>query len=937
MPGSGSAYHPSASASAGPFPHSARWIFVRLIRCLAPLAVGTALSCVFGILDSAAAANLIENSSFEAGIDSRLAIGRWYNAGLPSARLDATTQVHGRYSLRLPFARRFGDYAGIELRSAVPVRLAAGSHSFSLSVKSDVPHKGQISLVGSAADERDPARLVSKEILVRRDWSRHSVSLRLEEPRWAYWVLEVESRGPGQVWTDALQLEQGPFPSAYEPGAPLELALGAEPPGHVFHVGEPVVLQLTAFNDATSAVQREVALRVTDISGRTVLTLMVPITVEAGGHVRLPVQLPLERRGVFRATIAEQQPRRNTASLTFSVLPSPRAVAPEDSAFGAYLTLSEEPLEIMQRIGLRWIANLTSNNQVISWNAVERVKGEYAWQDELVSLGVAKGFEFMFNLEPCRVPEWAAGLSGDERRRRWVNYVEQMVAHYGARVKYWTISDEVHGKVGGNNKPCWQNVQDYASWHAAGYDAIKQSNPRARVIMNASPELFRDVLPVLPAGKADILAGNYYHAPELMKRIRGVAAQYGFGEIWAPGVGRTMHPFYREHLGPARDAQLRTSYWRDESVQLAKNVVQTFAYGTRRLFHYTATYVGNTNAYSLFESDSGLKPNGVQLGALIWLLDGFHAAREVDLRRPERQLQVYRLDRNDGNSVFALWGASAESQALHLPRLPAGLSVRVFDQFTNPLALQQAGAGARLSLQHEVVFFLVASARADSLEKALQGAQLTMSALPSGTATQVAGRYARVDGLRDDVPRSKPNMSLWYRSDARGWIEVLRFRSSVYPPEYRVTADGFEIRWDFERPPGRFFLGAGMFPGELIDDAQIWSSRPAGGIPAWETGVIDLHSGISAARASQPPANLPSRPAARYAHVLRLKNGLRAVIETDVAPADAADQQAGWWQILLREGGQTFLHRYFPEGSPGRIRIRTRLSLVEESDRGQRR
>ena len=79
----------------------------------------------------ALAKNVITNSSFKAGIDSRFAVGRWYVDGLPSARLDPTTKIHGRYSLKMPFSRlaytpKSAKRRGMTLRSAIPIRVEKG-------------------------------------------------------------------------------------------------------------------------------------------------------------------------------------------------------------------------------------------------------------------------------------------------------------------------------------------------------------------------------------------------------------------------------------------------------------------------------------------------------------------------------------------------------------------------------------------------------------------------------------------------------------------------------------------------------------------------------------------------------------------------------------------------------------------------------------------
>ena len=114
-----------------------------IIRYRALLALSLLLLAAAGPFQTAAARNLLANSSFEIGADHRYAVGRWYMEGLPNTSLDTDTKVHGTASLRVPFSRvgynRINHF-GIEFRSGVSIPVKKGkTYTFSIYLKTDVP------------------------------------------------------------------------------------------------------------------------------------------------------------------------------------------------------------------------------------------------------------------------------------------------------------------------------------------------------------------------------------------------------------------------------------------------------------------------------------------------------------------------------------------------------------------------------------------------------------------------------------------------------------------------------------------------------------------------------------------------------------------------------------------------------------------------------
>jgi hypothetical protein len=352
--------------------------------------------------------------------------------------------------------------------------------------------------------------------------------------------------------------------------------------------------------------------------------------------------------------------------------------------------------------------------------------------------------------------------------------------------------------------------------------------------------------------------------------------------------------------------------------------------GVRSLFHYTASHVGNTDAYSLFEADSSLRPIGTQFASLIWLLDGSTTARPITtaLREPTRS--VYRFDRADGLSVFPVFGPASPDQALVLSGLVAG-DVTPYDHFASPLAARVGADGTfKLTFGRDPVFLQVPRAAADRVEQAFARATWRLDGLPVGASVEQAGNYAILRSLKDNLYRAEPNVSLWYRSARRGWTEIMRYRISQPPATYRTTREGFEIDWAFERGHDAFYLEPGLWPADLLTGARFLGSRPGAAGLEWQASRTGAGETVVSERLASGPAGeagpltlLLQAPGQGFE--VRLRTELRG------EPALFDDQATtfGGWALLARPGNDYFLHQYYRPGPTGRVTIRVRLDVRE--------
>ncbi len=883
---------------------------------------------LFGVAATdAAAENLIPNGSFEAGIDYRLAVGRWFDGGLPSAKLDKTTRVHGSVSFKIPYSRTMntasGAVAGTSVWGALPVPVKRGrQYTFSLYAKSDRPGPGRIMLTGNAHTDYRVTPSAAKEIRLTREWRRVSITFTAKKDELMYWSVAAQSREPGHLWLDAVQFAAGRL-REFTVAAPVEAALTSTRLGRIFAPTEPVEMTIGIRNDGAAAATASYRLSIFDFYGEKLRDERISKQVPAQTTMAVPVTLTQNRRGLFRAVLRREGAADPESELHFSVLPPPRPVKQEDGAFGAYLTIAPEPLQIARRMGFSSIAMLTSNRGMSYWDAVESRRGEFNWFDKEIDMARAAGFDLMFNLEPCRTPRWAKKMTRDERRAAWSNYVTAMVRHYKDRVKLWTIGDEVADlRKKSYKRNCWDTAAEYADWHRRGHRAIKSVDPTAKVVLNAWPGFMQDLFKTLDPATVDIAGVNAFHVPDnYLPQARREIDAAGIKGRWTPGIGFGIEPFYRRLIAKHRLKNVNDDSWRALNNEIARAVVRTFALGFDRFYQYTATYVGNTNKYSWFEADSGLQPSGVQFAALAWFLDGFERATEVATGQRERRWLAHRVDRKDGKTIFVIWGNDSPDQAVRLA-LPSADGMVLYDHFTNPVPLSAAKTGVDVKFGREPVFLEVPRSLAGDVETAVQRAVYRLNRLPMAKSASRKGRYAVLEGVEDGLYRHRPNISLWYQSQRHGWVEILRQRASTYPGRYEATENGFRVAWSIPADTGAFFLGLGKLPSDLIDGATYERRLPGTKGVRRLSGKVEIAGkrGVEAIESQSPPAD-----DRLVDYVFTMENGLKIVVD---GHGNEAAQDFPQWRLLQRGETDVFLHRYFRRGEAPKS-VRTVISVVE--------
>ena len=911
-----------------------------------PLLAALAL-CGFPATGAFAAQNMLANSSFELGIDHRYAMGRWYVNGLPSFSLDDATKIHGAVSLRAPFTvkgyRPDGPF-GVELRAGAPVKVEKGkTYTFSVSLKTDLVETNAALEISPLRPYEHRGHAIKREkISLGRQftptgatfpWRRYDISFTAKESGDVYWVVDVSANKRGTLWVDALQFEEGSSATAYAPRLGMEVGLADGTLAHIHDAGAPVHMDLRAFNDGAAAKSRRARLRILDDGGAVVSDKTLDVSAPAKGGSSRQIEIDVGKaHGVFIAELTLPDVPGYLQDTSFSVLPKPRKIAPPQSAFGAYATPSEEALKILARAGFHWTATLTSANYIGSWASVERKKGDYQWRDEYVDLYRKYGFEILLNMEGWIYPAWAKGLSRAERAQAFARYVEASVGHYRGKIRYFTFTDEIHNKVPGNKmlgkrEASWSNPKEYAEWHKIAYAAAKRANPDAQIVLNTQlgdfgpDQIFRYLSPKM----VDVLAGNYYPYPSAVETMKKAADRAGIRHFWAPGVAINTWPLYFRSERPMGPGSAR------EHETLTRKLIRSFANGAEVFFHYTATYVGNTNVYSIFEHDSSLETGGGQFAALAWLVDGFKQVSRLPMARAGL-IEAYRFDRRDGKSVFALWSKlDSDGQTLVFQRPIAG--AEVYNRWTTLLAGGGKEAVKSLNLGDQSRFIVVPTSDADAVEQSLGLARFQAAELPRAEKVARAGRYALLTQLERHGRRQQEIQSIWYDSEQGGWKQILRHDSSA-GGALTVTPAGGEVRYDYDWDGKAHHLFLGSLSAGLWG-ARFWRSIERDGKTSWEVGTINGASGpkkpIDATESEAPQLKGLAAPA----YAIEMRDGRWLTIATEGEQPNLRYPAHGAWSLFAagsEEGQRSIsIRRYVHAGKPHRRHFLVRFAVAERT------
>jgi hypothetical protein len=633
--------------------------------------------------------NILENSSFEVGTGHGWGIlneGYDRDFTLPSL-LDTTVAYHGTASLRVTDK--------IEVISKAYKVNPNKTYTLSVWLKASGYTPGTLSIynpLGVPPGYQSPPTL-STAFAVGTAWQR--VTLRgvlLSYPTNDYqiriWINNAKGAGV-YTWIDAIQLEEGDL-SPYSTKTPIEIGLVSNRLGNIFFENELVTMDLLAHNtgDAASA---KVAYEIYDHMNNKVNQGAATVSLPPRSTSKTSLDCALGKRGVFRILLWVDSQDGTAEEVTYSIIPPPRnSGVDQSSIIGIHPNLVTFQLAILQKLGMKW-GRAMSPSTVFRWSIIEPEEGKFVWYDAQVQKAIDHGVTVMGTLGVDKLwPPWAdrAGLPDLDK---WERFVEQVVTHYKAQVKYWEIWNEPNYVF----TPTF-----YAEILKRAASVIRRVDPSAKIVGIGgvfSDTWIVDVMKLLgdnPTSYFDYISTHLYGTdPQFVKRIKtNVIDRYNV-EVWNTETGvwdsglyqGTNSNFLREGepIWPHLDAERYYQGSVGAAEQLVVNFFHTIGNGVTRYFYYDSRLYA-TPAYlkhhpTILEYDDTIRPKGIAYSIIAHLFDKARGLGNISI---DPTTYAYLFDRA-GTPLVALWSSDRKERLI----TPTTSQFRVYDLMGNPVAI----------------------------------------------------------------------------------------------------------------------------------------------------------------------------------------------------------------------------------------------------------
>jgi len=680
--------------------------------------------------------NLVPNGSFEAG---SFGWGTYELGGL-FGEIDSTTAAHGTQSFKMLLAPETLPVENFDYYETIhqPVRVLslttigwlemgdAESVTISAYLKSDVPDfPADIGLV------QLPGGRVSRKVALTREWKRYSLTVDVKGkyciPLITVGVVPALARSV-TVWIDAVQIERGDKPTAYQPRVPVELGVSSGVTGNFFSLGESVAFDLCLANQDEKEHEVSLAVRATDYWDRKVFEKRLALAVPAGGVAKKRLDTGLKRKGFYRVYFEyEIDGRKVSRNVRAAVIEDCNDA---DSFFGTNHAYKWRLfLELAKRIGIRWVRDWS-----LKWDHVEPEKGKFTFEAADIQINRPLGLGFkVLGLLPFPSSNWSSTATAADwekhkdylkrARHRWrtafmprdigefENYVRTTVSHCKDRIKRWEIFNESLFTTYSLPARCGYTPRDYAVLLKAAYRAAKQADPSCKVIggLSGPPgRLYDDYKGVFEEGGLDYCDAVSIHLyprgapPETFERdmirfnelMRSYSRDGRAKPLWL-----TEYAYYCDD-----DVDPITFKWPPDVVESERQCadytvrydIMMLANGVEKIFyHIWTTKLNHENASRIFFEYGGYprKIAAAQAALAAILPWGSRFVRSLDIGTERR---VYIFDTPKG-AVAAVWSLNRERMTLReagfavLDILGNEISERSFSIFSSPVYILAGG------------------------------------------------------------------------------------------------------------------------------------------------------------------------------------------------------------------------------------------------------
>ena len=182
----------------------------------------------------------------------------------------------------------------------------------------------------------------------------------------------------------------------------------------------------------------------------------------------------------------------NNYTFSFAVVPDRKLNGFKESKFGIHVEITPTGFEKLKYLGAGWIRLHGTGSDILKWSFVEKQKGIYNWNYDLINPFINAGYGILANVGLS--PLWASSNPNAESYPNkssyfgpyayipsninlWKNYLEKAYSEYKNHIDYWEIWNEpdIHFLVSDNK------VEDYKKLLSSAIEVKKEESGDFRI------------------------------------------------------------------------------------------------------------------------------------------------------------------------------------------------------------------------------------------------------------------------------------------------------------------------------------------------------------------------------------------------------------------------------------------------------------------------
>ncbi len=692
------------------------------------------------VVPAAGGKNLVPNGSFEVGPSGWSTVGErtgWGSLSRLHGRIESGDAPHGRSFLRIPLGGdktpvlQFDYYEPVVRRELRPLAAGRGwikvtrGTTYTLSCTMRASRDGARGAIGvRAADPSGGRRDLLQPVTLTTAWKRYTFAF--QALRGYVCVLAgpaLEKEDEVDVDIDAVQLERGGQPTAFEPRTEVEFAIEPTAEAGLFVEGEPAALHVAACNHGAAAAQASLTFKVTDFFDREVPLRDHTMEVPPRTVAECNLEIPPAWKGFYRVHAQAQTSKAGlSADVRLAVLPRRTSA---DSVLGInHAFATADLVRLASKGGVTWYRDWS-----LKWQHMEPEKGRFDWPrgDAQIDRVLKEGASVLCLLPPFPSADWASeapadlpktGYPGVRLRQAWApkdpaelgRFVGQAVARYKDRLHVWEFLNEPiytdyalpadEGKRYGGRK---YGPADYVALLKVAAAAMKTADPACKVmggIAGGPLHLTREVIEAGGLGPLDLFNLHFYpgsrrpesYAPEMDQLLALMESRGGRKPIWI-----TEFSYYGADDLPRRPFFPNTGSWSEQRLleserQCADLTVRFFAVMLSRGVEKIFIHSGSSGEVNDPDFECALMAYGgaprKALASLAVMTELLGPAPRFEGERTLGQSGRAVAFRTDRRAVVVLW--SADEEAPGAVAAPASPGVALLDAMGRNLPPEKA-------------------------------------------------------------------------------------------------------------------------------------------------------------------------------------------------------------------------------------------------------